>query len=281
MRKNALHAVLRLALLSIISLGCATTPATTGEVPSGTSAARLEATPRHDEWIDISNGAKKVRSYVVHPERSTPAPVVILIHENRGLNDWARSLADQVAEQGYLVIAPDFLSGMAPNGGGTRDFESQDAAREAISRLTSQSVLSDLDAVVKHARRIPSAGAKIHLAGFCWGGARAWEAANGIDGLASVHIFYGTGPQQMEGILSIDAPVYGYYGGDDARVNATIPKTEALMKEAGKSFVFEIHPGAGHAFMRAGEDSSATEANREARMKSWKSWMQRLQTHSR
>jgi carboxymethylenebutenolidase len=273
--------VLRIALLSVFVGACATVPPAPGGPSATGPSERLEATPRHDEWIEIANGAKKIRAYVVHPERSTPAPVVVLIHENRGLNDWARSLADQVAAEGYLVVAPDFLSGMAPNGGGTREFESQDAAREAISRLTPAAVLSDLQAVMAHGKTIPSAGRSMHVAGFCWGGARAWEAANGIDGLASVHVFYGTGPQSAEGVASIEAPVFGYYGGDDARVNATIPKTEALMKEAGKTFVYEIHPGAGHAYMRAGEDPAATQANRDARSKSWKVWMERLRTHSR
>jgi len=264
-------------VLSFTSIACrsASDSVSIASAP-GSPAQRLEKMPRHDEWIEVARGEKKIRTYMVHPERSSLAPVVVLIHENRGLSDWIRSLADQVAARGYLVVVPDFLSGMAPNGGNTRDFVSEDAAREAISRVTREDVLADLKAVINHVGMIPSAARSISVAGFCWGGARAWEAANGIDGLASVHVFYGTGPGEAQQIVGIDAPVYGYYGGEDARVNATIPKSEDLMRAAGRRFEPVIYPGAGHAFMRSGEAADASEANRSARTAAWDQWLKAL-----
>ncbi|HET7711324.1 MAG TPA: dienelactone hydrolase family protein [Thermoanaerobaculia bacterium] len=251
------------AVLSLL-VGCTQTAPPT---------SRLETMPRHDEWIDVASGERKVRTYVVHPQRSDRAPVVIVIHENRGLTDWVRTVADQLAERGYLAIAPDFLSGMAPGGGGTSNFPTSDAAREAIGRLKPEQVMDDLRAVVQHARSIPSASQSISVAGFCWGGAKTWAAANSIDGLKAAYVFYGTGPQDAAGVESIEAPVYGFYGGDDARVNATIPKTEELMKAAGKRFEPVIYEGAGHAFMRLGEAADSTPANKKARDEAWSRWL--------
>ncbi len=260
-------AYLRLFTAVITLAGCSHTP------PS-----RLESTPRHDEWVDIQRGERRVRTYVVHPQRSDRAPVVIVIHENRGLTDWVRSVADQLAEKGYLAVAPDFLSGMAPNGGGTRDFVTEDAAREGIGRLTRPQVLDDLRAVIDHVRTIPSAASSVSIAGFCWGGARTWDAANEIRGLSAAFVFYGTGPQEPAGVASIEVPVYGFYGGNDARVNATIPKTEELMRAAGKRFEPVTYEGAGHAFMRLGELPDATPANKKARDEGWSRWLGALRS---
>ena len=237
-----------------------TTPGTT---------SRLEATPRHDEWVDVG----KVRTYVVYPQVSNRAPAIVVIHENRGLTDWVRTVADRLAENGYIAVAPDLLSGTAPNGGNTKDFPTEDAAREAIGKLDRAKVIEDLRAVVEYARKIPAASGKVSVAGFCWGGSRTWDVANNVDGISAAYPFYGGGPQDAEGVAGIEAPVYGFYGGNDARVNATIPKTEELMKAAGKTFEPVIYEGAGHAFMRLGEMPDATEANRKAYEEGWKRWL--------
>ena len=99
------------------------------------ASSSLETTPRHDEWVRIDSSGRPLHAYVVYPQVSDKAPAVIVIHENRGLTDWVRTVADQVAANGYIAIAPDLLSGAGPNGGKTSDFPSQDAAREAISSL--------------------------------------------------------------------------------------------------------------------------------------------------
>lgn len=233
------------------------------------TASRLEATPRHDEWVDVG----KVRTYVVYPQVSNRAPAIVVIHENRGLTDWVRTVADRLAEEGYIAVAPDLLSGTGPNGGNTKDFPTEDAAREAIGKLDRAKVIGDLRAVVEYARKIPAANGKVSVAGFCWGGSRTWDVANNIDGITAAYPFYGGGPQEASGVAGIEAPVYGFYGGDDARVNASIPKTEELMKAAGKTFEPVIYEGAGHAFMRLGEMPDASEANRKAYEEAWKRWL--------
>ncbi len=239
-------------------------------------AARLEESPRHHEWVAVEAGDRTVHTYVAYPQTSERVPAVVVIHENRGLNDWARSVADQLAEKGYVALAPDLLSGAAPGGGKTSDFPSADAAREAIGKLTPAQVMADLDAVADYAAKIPAASGKVAVAGFCWGGAQTFRFANHRKELAAAFPFYGTGPDSPEGVAGITAPVYGFYGGNDARVNATIPKTEELMKAAGKPYEPVVYEGAGHGFMRSGEASDASEADRQAREKAWERWLKLL-----
>jgi carboxymethylenebutenolidase len=253
-------------LLASVVVGCAAAPATN----------RLETTPRHNEWVMIERDGRTIHTWVAYPEVSTKAPAVILIHENRGLTEWERSVADKLAENGYIALAPDMLSGMAPNGGRASDFASLDAAREAIGKLPPAQVMADLHAVADYAKKIPAADGTIRVGGFCWGGARTWLFANDRKDLRAAFVFYGTGPQEASGVAGITAPVYGFYGGNDARVNATIPKSEELMKAAGKTFDYVIYPGAGHAFMRWGAQAEASPENKKAHDESWARWLQLL-----
>lgn len=240
------------------------------------AAERLEATPRHNEWVQVKHGDRVVQTYVAYPQIATKAPAVLLIHENRGLTDFERSVADRLAENGYIAVAPDMLSGMAPNGGRASDFPTLDAAREAIGKLPPAQVMADLQAAANYAKSVPASNGKLFVAGFCWGGARTWQFANARSDLSAAFVFYGTGPQDAAGVANIAAPVYGFYGGNDARVNATIPKSEELMRAAGKKFEQVTYDGAGHAFMRAGMAADATEANRRAYEEGWKRWLRLL-----
>lgn len=239
---------------------------------------RLETTPRHDEWVTISSAGRPLHAYVVYPQVSGKAGAVLVIHENRGLTDWVRTVADQLAERGFIAIAPDLLSGDAPNGGRTSDFATSDAAREAISKIPRERYMTDLANAANYVRTLPAANGKLAVMGFCWGGSRTWDAANSVEGVSVAMPFYGTGPTTDAGVTGIDAPVYGFYGGDDARVNATIEPTKAIMEKHGKRFEPVIYPGAGHAYMRLGEQADASEANRAARDASWQRLLPLLQT---
>ena len=136
---------------------------------------KLEKSPRHGEWVQIKHDNRTVQAFVVYPETKQKAPVVIVIHEIFGLSDWARTVADQLAANGYIAIAPDFLSGMGPNGGKSSDFPSVDAAREANSKLDPDQVTADLNAVADYAKKIPAGNGKIAVAGFCWGGSQSFR----------------------------------------------------------------------------------------------------------
>lgn len=231
--------------------------------------AKLEKSPRHHEWIDVKNGERAVRCFVAYPEVKDKAPVVLVIHENKGLTDWVRLAADGFAERGAIAIAPDFLSGMAPGGGNTSDFKDTDAATQGIYKLKGDQVTADLDAVAKHAKSIAAANDKIAVAGFCWGGGQSFRYATHNKDLKASMVFYGTGPEKPEDIKTIECPVYGFYGGSDNRVNATIPKSKEQMKAGGKSYDAVIYEGAGHGFMRAGDEPQAKADNKKARDESW------------
>jgi carboxymethylenebutenolidase len=233
---------------------------------------RLEKSPRHHEWVAIKNGERTVHAYLVYPETKSKAPAIVVIHENRGLNDWVRSVADQLAEEGFIAIAPDLLSGTAPGGGKTSDFPDLDAARQAISKLPPDQVTSDLNALTDYVIKLPSANKKVAVAGFCWGGSQTFRFATSRPDLKAAFVFYGSAPDNKEAIAKIKSPVYGFYAGNDARINAAIPKTAELMKEANKKYEPVTYEGAGHGFMRAGEEPDATEANKRARADAWVRW---------
>ncbi len=217
--------------------------------------ARLDASPRHHEYVTLTHGSRKLQAFVVYPEVKAKAPVVILIHEIFGLSDWAKEMADELAAQGFIVIAPDLLSGFGPNGGGSSEFPNQDATIKAVSGLDPDGINADLDAAADYAKKIPAGNGKIAVVGFCWGGGRSFAFAAHRKGLSAAFVFYGPGPAD---VTTITAPVYGFYGGNDARIGATIPATTAAMKAAGKKYEPVTYEGAGHGFMRAGEDPSNT-----------------------
>ena len=225
--------------------------------------ARLEASPRHREYVPIKHGDRTVQTFVVYPEVKEKAPVVILIHEIFGLSDWAKLMADDLAAAGFIVVAPDLLSGAGPNGGGTDSFAGTDAITKAVSGLSPDAVTADLDAVADFAKKIPAGNGRIATVGFCWGGGKSFAFATHRKDLSAAFVFYGPGPAD---VTTITAPVYGFYAGNDARIGATLPATVEAMKAAGKHFDPVTYDGAGHGFMRAGVDPGNTvPANKKAR----------------
>ena len=225
--------------------------------------ARLDASPRHHEYIPLKHDGRTIQAFVVYPEVKDKAPVVVLIHEIFGLTDWAKEMADELAGQGFIVVAPDLLSGFGPNGGGSGEFADQDARVKAVSGLDPNGVLADLDAAANYGKKLPAGNGKIAVAGFCWGGSKSFAFAAHRKDLSAAFVFYGTGPGDVSGVT---APVYGFYGGNDARVDATIPDSAKAMTAAGKKYDPVTYEGAGHGFMRAGEDPGDTNpGNKKAR----------------
>ena len=232
--------------------------------------AQLDKSPRHAEWVSIKHGARTVETFVVYPERKDKAPVVLVIHEIFGMSDWVEDLADQVAEAGYIAVAPDLLSGMGPNGGRTSSF-APGKATEGVSHLDADQVTADLMAAADYGVKLPAANGKLIVAGFCWGGSQTFRFATNRKGLSAAFVFYG-GPPAKEAMAQITAPVYGFYAGNDARIDATIPDTIEAMKAAGKTYDPVTYDGAGHGFMRAGEAPDTSEPNRKAREEAWARW---------
>jgi carboxymethylenebutenolidase len=262
--------------------------------------ARLDNSPRHLEWVTITHDKRAVQSYIAYPEVKEKATAVIVIHEIFGMSDWVRGVTDQLAEAGYIAIAPDLLSGMGPNGGGTDSLDSK-AVGKAINALPPEQISADLNALVDYVSKLPSCNGKVIVAGFCWGGGQSFRFATNNHDLKAALVFYGVPPTTDEAAARIACPVYGFYAGNDARVSATIPAATELMKKAGKTYEPVVYDGAGHGFMRAGEgppptapkatgDADADQkaqaafekagpayvANKKARDAAWQRWLEIL-----
>jgi carboxymethylenebutenolidase len=236
--------------------------------------AMLEKSPRHQEWVAIQHDHRVVHAFIVYPEIKEKAPAVLVIHEIFGLTDWARSVADRLAAEGYIAIAPDLLSGFGPGGKGSEGFASTQDTMKAVSELDPDTVTADLNAVADYVEKLPSANGKLMVAGFCWGGGQSFRFATHRTDLKAAFVFYGPPPEEF---ASISAPVYGFYGGNDNRIDATLPDAEAAMKKAGKIFEPVTYEGAGHGFMRAGEDPGNTvAANKKAHDEAWQRWLSLL-----
>jgi carboxymethylenebutenolidase len=230
----------------------------------------VDKSPRHREWVTIKHDGRSVETFVAYPEVSTKAPVVLVIHEIFGMSDWVELVADEFAAAGYIAVAPDLLSGMAPNGGRTKDIPNG-RVNEYIGKLPPEQITADLNAAADYAKKIPAANGRIYVAGFCWGGGQSFRFATNRPDLSAAFVFYG-GPPPADAMAKIKAPVYGFYAGNDARVDATIPDAEKNMKAAGKTYEPVTYEGAGHGFMRAGEPAMQpppSEANRKARDEAW------------
>jgi carboxymethylenebutenolidase len=254
---------MKLAASPALLLGSALLLASIPSSAQDWAKTRLDASPRHHEYVQLKHGDRTVQAFVVYPEVKSRASAVVLIHEIFGLSDWAKEMADELAAKGFIVVAPDLLSGFGPKGGGSSDFPDQDATVKAVSGLDPAGVLADLDAAADYARRLPAANGKIAVAGFCWGGGKSFAFATHRKDLSAAFVFYGPGPADVS---TIAAPVYGFYGGNDARIDATVPDTTKAMQAAGKKYDPVIYEGAGHGFMRAGEDPANTNpANKSAR----------------
>lgn len=284
----------------------AATPDSDSMVSQEWARQRLAKSPRHSEWVKVKNGTREVNSFVVYPEVKNKATAVIVIHEIFGMSDWVQSLTDQLAEAGYIAIAPDLLSGMGPNGGGTASLD-RNAVGQAIRDLPAAQITADLNAVADYVSKLPAANGKVVVTGYCWGGSQSFSYATNNPKLKAAFVFYGSAPASSDGtpdktaLAKIAAPVYGFYAGNDARINATLPKTTEAMTELKKTFDPVTYEGAGHGFMRAGEapepvapqpkgdkaaDDKAAEdyqkavtgwkANKKARDDAWARWKKLL-----
>lgn len=257
----------------------AAAPADRNNLPPGEELAKaaLESSPRHGEYADVKvpGSDPPIRTWVVYPERKDRAPVVIVIHEIYGLTDWIRAVADQLAADGFIAVAPDLLSGKGPGGGGTESVPGRDDVVALVRKLTQEEVTARLNAVRTYATALPASNGKAGAVGFCWGGARSFAYA-GRPELGAAVVFYGTSPETAD-LAGIRAPVLGLYGADDARVNATIPAAAEEMKSLGKVYETEIYEGAGHGFLR--QQTGREGANLRASQRAWPRMLAFLRKH--
>lgn len=242
--------------------------------------AAIEKSPRHSEYVDAkTSGGDAIRTFLVFPERKEKAPVVIVIHEIYGLTDWIKGVADQLAADGFIAVAPDLISGKGPGGGGTDSVGSRDEVVQLVRALTPEEVTARLNAVRDHAIKLPAANGRSATIGFCWGGAQSFAYAAAQPALHAAVVYYGTSPADPAGLARLKAPVLGLYGADDERVNATIEPAAAEMKKLGKVYEHHIYDGAGHGFLRA--QSGREGANMAATRKAWPRTLEFLRQHTK
>jgi len=254
---------------STASASSAPVSAQTAGLPAGNAEAkaRLAASPRHGEWVTVAVPGypnDSVRSWVVYPERRDRAPVVVVIHEIFGLSPWVRSVADQLAADGFIAVAPDLLTSKRIPGSPLEP--NADSARAAIQTLSYDYVHKGIRAVADYGMRLPAALPKYGVVGYCWGGSRSFQHAVFAPDLGAAVVYYGGSPPS-DSLAKVRAPVLGLYGENDARVNATIPPADSAMKRAGRTFEYRIFPGAGHGFLRA--QDGANGANLAATREAW------------
>lgn len=277
------HTVFSLALCGFLSVACATSPQTDTAEHAGHSAtvaaatplnslpadeagalARLKSSSRHGEWVTIRTGAQdSIRAWVVYPERRTKAPVILVVHEIFGLTPWIRNVADQLAAEGFIAVAPDLLT--MKNLAGFPDSVDRQAATAAIRTLQTGDVQRQLSIIADYAMNLPAASKKYGIVGFCWGGAVSFQHAASAPKLGASVVFYGAPP--TNGVSTVGAPVLGLYGGSDLRINATIPATDSAMKAAAKIYQYHIYEGAGHGFLR--QQTGMDGANATATANAW------------
>jgi carboxymethylenebutenolidase len=278
MRRNH-RAVATILVIGALAVACAagacargtpgeTAPATVAPpTPAGATTVqqRLTSSPRHGEWAIIRTGATdSVRAWVVYPERSAKAPVVVVVHEIYGLTTWVRGVADQLAANGYIAIAPDLLTGKVPL---QADTVVASVATAAVRSLRADDVHRQLQAVARYGMSLPAALPKYGIVGYCWGGSTSFaHAVLSPSGLGAAVVYYGASPGASD-LSRVNVPVLGLYGGNDQRVNATVPRADTIMRRLGKPYEVHIFEGAGHGFLRQQEGQSG--ANLAASQKAW------------
>jgi carboxymethylenebutenolidase len=238
--------------------------------------------------VKITVNGTPVNTFVVYPERSGKAPVVLVIHEIFGLSDWIRGVADQLAAEGFIAVAPDLLSGHGPNGGGTEAYPSRDDVTKAVTALPQPEMTARLNAIRDYGLKLPAANGRSATVGFCFGGSQSFRYAASQPALNAAVVYYGTAPSEpgaapgsftpAAAIAQVKAPVLGLYGGADARIGATIPSTEAKMKELGKVYEPHTFENAGHGFLRA--QTGQNGANMKAAEQAWPATVAFIKKHA-
>jgi carboxymethylenebutenolidase len=243
-----------------------TAPALAGPPSATTAVQALKDSTRHGEWVDVPlpGSDVKIHTWVVYPERSDKAPVVLVIHEIFGMSDWVRATTDALAGEGFIAVAPDFLSGKGPNGGGTESLGDQ--VGRNIMKLTVDENTAILNAVRDYALAQPSASDKCGCIGFCWGGGTSFSYATQQPKLNAAVVCYGT-PPPVDAMANIACPVLGLYGGADFRVSSTVPATTKAMADLNKSYSSHIYDNAGHGFFR--QQSGRGGSNLAAAQQGW------------
>ena len=245
---------------------------------AGTAAARLKASPRHAEWVKIAwepGSQDSLMAWIVYPQTRGKAPVVVVVHEIFGLQTWVRGVADQVAADGFIAIAPDFLSRV--RGGPSTDELASDTATRLIRGVSIADRNKAIAAAASYAMTQPSAEPRYGVIGYCWGGSTVWGHAvnGGVKGFGGGVAFYGNaflnpgtpatatspavaGTVNADSLMKIKVPVMLLSGSRDARIGVAMPQIDSIMKSLKKDYSGTNYQDASHGFLREQDDPKPT-----------------------
>jgi carboxymethylenebutenolidase len=234
----------------------------------------VETSPMRSEWVDVPVDGVPIRTRIVYPQGDGEAPIVIAMQHGTGLDDWMLALADQLAREGFIAIAPDMHSGLGPDGGNTDSFAFIDDVMKANVQISTEFALRRFEAAYDHGMGLPRASGKAVSIGFCRGGGHSFEFAATVPLDAAV-VFYGNAPEP-EIMARINAPVIGFYGEDDARITSGVEAAAAEMRRLGKAFEHHIYPHATHVFL----EFQDLGGNAEAVAHAWPRAMEFIREHT-
>ena len=272
------------ALMAMNAPALQAAPASASLPPDDAGAPARLAKSR-GEFVTLTVGGNPMRTWVVRPQKAGPAPVVIVIQEIFGLSDWIRGVADQLAAEGFIAVAPDLL--------GDSTKVAANEVMQAHFALQPADIVAKLKAAREYGLKLPGANGKSVSIGFCFGGNQSFLMAVEEPSLNAAIVYYGTAPTDApaagggggrgggrgaaaapfapsDRLASIKAPILGLYGGlmEDARVTSTVAATQEKMKQLGKLYEVHIYDGAAHGFLRAQTGNNG--ANMKAAQDAWR-----------
>ena len=222
-------------------------------LPAGFYTARsaLRNTRLKSEWVDIpmEGTTVKLHTFIVYPATTARTGVVVVMQHGVGLDEWQRSVAVQLAEDGFIAVAPDLWSGTGPNGGNWDASEFiDDAMRAAAGKINAAETMRRYRVAREYALKLPQANGKSGSIGFCAGGGNSFRFAAEVPEHHASVVYYGGTPPEEE-MAKIKAPVLAFYGENDARVTAAVEPTKAAMARLGKQYEPHIYPKTTHSFV--------------------------------
>jgi len=253
-------------------------PATPSPVPA-TPAPETGRPPGYvaPEAVDSSEAnfpsdTFSIRGYLSKPKGAGPFPAIIIIHENRGLQEHTKDVTRRFANQGYVALAPDLLS----RSGGTAQFATTEEAVAALGKLSQDGVMQDLNSALKYLQGLSYVKKdKIGVLGYCWGGGNSLLFSTRNPELAAAVVYYGPNPANLDDVANVTAPMLGLFGQEDPRITVNVPKLEEAMKKHNKSFEYKIYPGARHAFF----NDTGANYNPDAAADAWPLTLSFLEKH--
>jgi carboxymethylenebutenolidase len=230
---------------------------TTGLAATLISTVEAQSANVDAETVKYRSSQFDITAYLTRPKGSGPYPGVIVIHENRGLNEHIRDVSRRFAAEGFVALAPDLLSRVGGTGqarpaaaaaGDTTGESNRVAdAAQAIARLPAAGVIEDLQAGLEFLEKQPGVdAARLASVGFCWGGWRSFTLATASPKLAKAVLFYGSSPDT--GFDTIRASVLAHYAQWDNQITGNALWTKETMEKAGKKFQYYVYPKTDHAF---------------------------------